>query len=235
VDHSLFDALLKQHVAVGLVDYDAFARAPTFPRYLSALDAAPVDELPVSERLAFWINAYNAYTIQLVIAHGERNSIRNINKTLGFLALKGPWTERLARVGGRVYTLDQIENEILRREFDEPRIHFALVCAARGCPPLRSEAYTATRVDQQLEDQARHFILGSPEKNRVDITEGIVWVSMIFVHYREDFGGSKAAIGRYIAGFHPAGPERVLLESGRFALKQTPYDWSLNARPRAVR
>src|SRR5690349_14227712 len=82
-DHSAFDRLLKAHVAAGRVDYDAFARAPEFPRYLESLARAQPDTLAEKEQLAFWINAYNAYTIQLVNAHGERESIRNINKILG--------------------------------------------------------------------------------------------------------------------------------------------------------
>ena len=98
-DHAAFDALLRANVRDGMVDYDAFARSPQFPSYLEALAGSRTDRLDEQERLALWINAYNAYTIELINAHEERDSIRNINKTLGFLKLKGPWQERLARVG----------------------------------------------------------------------------------------------------------------------------------------
>ncbi|MEO7368634.1 MAG: DUF547 domain-containing protein, partial [Gemmatimonadaceae bacterium] len=138
-DHRQFDALLHEHVKNGLVDYAAFAAAPRFDAYLTQLAAFDPKALPQSDRLSFWINAYNAYTIALIVRHRETKSIRNINRTFG-LSLKGPWKEPLARVGGRAYTLDGIENEIIRPTFREPRVHFALVCAARGCPPLRSEA-----------------------------------------------------------------------------------------------
>ena len=87
--------------------------------------------------------------------HGERESIRNIRKTLGVLPLKGPWSERMVRAAGRELTLDEVEHEIVRKEFREPRIHFALVCAALSCPPLRREAYVGARLDAQLEEQAR--------------------------------------------------------------------------------
>ena len=236
-DHSAFDALLRAHVTRGMVDYDAFARAPEFPRYLARLAAFDPATLARADQLAFWINAYNAYTIQLINKHGERESIRNINKTFGIKAY-GPWKEKLAKVGGRAYGLDEIEQGIIRKRYEEPRIHFALVCAALGCPPLRSEAFTGARLDAQLDDQARVFLLESPTKNRVDVASRTVYLSPIFVEFRdyiEDFGGSHAAVGRYVARYFPPGPARDLLTSGRFAVKVTDYDWTLNSQAKARR
>ena len=228
-DHSAFDTLLRAHVADGRVDYDAFKAAPSFPGYLDQLARADPAALPERERLAFWINAYNAYTIQLINKHGERQSIRNINKTLG-LNLPGPWKEKIVRAGGGVYHLDHVEHEIIRKSFREPRIHFALVCAARGCPALRPEAYTGAKLEEQLDDQARAFLLRSPDKNRVDVAARTVHLSPILEWYREDFGGTREALGRYLAGYHPEGPARSLLRSGSFEVKLTDYDWSLNGR-----
>ena len=228
VDHSDFDRLLRQNVVNGRVDYDAFDRAPEFKRYLSLLDATDPAALQSKERLAYWINTYNAYTIELINRHKERQSIRNINKSLGFLRLKGPWGERIVKAGGQTLTLDDVEHRIIRKDFREPRIHFALVCAALGCPPLRSEAYTGAALDAQLEDQGRIFLLESPAKNHVDVAARTVHVSLIFNLYREDFGGSSASVGSFIAHWYPEGPERRLLASGDFTVKETPYDWSLN-------
>jgi hypothetical protein len=229
-DHTRFDTLLRRHVVDGLVDYDAFKAAPEFAAYLASLAQAEPAKLDQAERLAFWINTYNAYTIQLIVSHGERASIRNINKTLG-LKLKGPWKQELVHAGGQRMHLDHVEHEIIRKQFQEPRIHFALVCAALGCPPLRSEAFTGARLEQQLADQTRVFLLASPTKNRVDVQARVVYASMIYgSYYREDFGGSDAAIGRYLAGVWPPGPERELLESGRFRLQTTEYDWTLNSQ-----
>jgi hypothetical protein len=232
-DHSAFDRLLRAHVRDGLVDYDAFARAPEFRAYLDRLAAANPDALGRDEQLAFWIDAYNAYTIQLINKHGERRSIRNINKTFGVVKAYGPWQEKLARVGGRAYGLDEIEQGIIRPRYREPRIHFALVCAAMGCPPLRSEAYTGARLDAQLDDQARVFLLRSPAKNRVDVPSRTVHLSPIFVGFRDyikDFGGTHQAVGRYVARYFPPGPERALLEGGDFRVVTTHYDWTLNSR-----
>ena len=134
------------------------------------------------------------------------------------------------RAAGRELTLDDVEHEIIRKQFEEPRIHFALVCAAIGCPPLRSEAYVAARLDSQLEEQGRLFIRQSPAKNRVDVANRVVYVSLVFTLYRDDFGGSDRAIGRYLADWYPAGAERTLLESGNFKLVQTDYDWTLNSQ-----
>lgn len=231
VDHGAFDRLLKAHVVNGLVDYDAFRSDPAFSDYLRLLAATNPATLSRNEQLAFWINAYNAYTIQLINTKGERQSIRNINKSLGFLKFKGPWSEAFAVVGGKTYTLDDIEQRTIRPTFREPRIHFALVCAALGCPPLRSEAYTGARLESQLNDQTVLFLTKSPSKNRVDVANRTVYRSQVFSFsdYMQDFGGSEAAIGRFVARYYPVGPERTLLESGQFSVVKTDYDWSLNS------
>jgi Protein of unknown function, DUF547 len=234
-DHSAFDSLLRTHVANGMVDYDAFQAAPEFPRYLEALAKADPAALGDKERLAYWINVYNAYTIQLINAHKERESIRNINRTLG-IAAKGPWREKLVKAGGQVYHLDNVEHDIIRKQWKEPRIHFALVCAAMGCPALRSEAYTGAKLEVQLADQARSFLIETPAKNRIDVKAGTVYGSMIYVkYYREDFGSTDAAIGQYLAAFYTVGPEKQLLLSGKFKLVETDYDWTLNSQEQAKR
>lgn len=236
MDHSVFDALLHANVSRGMVDYDAFAKAPEFKAYLGQLSATDPATLSRADQLAFWINAYNAYTIQLINAHGEHESIRNINKSYGVVKAYGPWKEKLAIVGGKAYGLDDIEQDIIRKRYQEPRIHFALVCAAMGCPPLRDEAYVGQKIDAQLNEQAQVFLLKSPTKNRVDVASKTLYVSPIFVEFRDyikDFGGSNATVGKFIATFYPAGPARDLLNSGAFTVSKTNYDWSLNSKAHA--
>jgi hypothetical protein len=230
VDHSAFNALLQQHVRNGFVDYDAFANAPSFTTYLRTLATTDPARLPRPEQLAFWINAYNAYTIAQINAHGERQSIKNINKAFGFLKTGGPWREKMATVGNTTYTLDEIEHERIRPVFNEPRVHFALVCAAIGCPPLRNEAYTAARLDEQLDDQARQFLLRSPAKNRVDVAGRRVYLSRIFDWYGSDFAPDRAGLLQWLSRYWPAGAERNTLNDRSVRIVFTEYDWSLNAR-----
>lgn len=240
-DHGAFDRLLRDHVAAGLVDYDAFANAPAFETYLGKLAGFDPARLPRDEQLAFWINAYNAYTIRLITKHRQRQSIRNINKKFGLFRGLGPWAEKLVVVGGATYDLESVEQRIIRPTFREPRIHFVLVCAAMGCPPLRSEAYTGEDLERQLDDQARIFLIQSPDKNRVELAARTVRVSQVFQFndYEKDFGGSPAAVMRFIGRYHPPGPERDLLESGTATMTYTEYDWTLNSqeqgRKRATR
>ena len=230
-DHSRFDALLKAQVVKGLVNYDAFASSREFTSYLGALALADPSALGTDERLAFWINAYNAYTIELINQHHERESIRNINRSFGFIKAYGPWKERMVVAGSHRYTLDEIEQDVIRAGFHEPRIHFALVCAAMGCPPLRSEAYRGASLDMQLDDQARAFLLGSPAKNRVDVASRTLFVSPILVEFRDyikDFGGSEQSVSRFIARYYPDGEAKRLLEAGGLRIERTTYDWALN-------
>ncbi|MDQ8171514.1 MAG: DUF547 domain-containing protein [Gemmatimonadota bacterium] len=228
VDHSAWNTLLAAYVTDGLVDYDAFQRDPRFAAYLALLQRTRVAPLGRAEQLAYWINVYNAYTIALLNGRGERRSIRRINKVLG-VTLKSPWAEPVVAADGRVLTLDDVEHQIIRPQFKDPRIHVALVCAAMGCPPLRSEAFVAARLDAQLDDQARRF-LAQRHKNRVDVATGTVYGSPIFTWYRDDFGGTLAGVGAFWAAYLPPGPEQTLVRSGRFRWVDTEYDWAINRR-----
>ena len=229
-DHSLFDELLKKHVVKGMVDYDSFGQAGPFNDYLASLEHADVSKLSERERLAFWINAYNAYTIELINKYEERASIKNISEGIGFERTKGPWKEPIVKAAGKTYSLDEVENGIIRKQFREPRIHFALVCAAMSCPPLRSEAYTGAKLDAQLDSQARTFVLDEARGSRVDVKNAAVHASRIFDWYKDDFGGSDAAIAQYIAQYYPVSPAKQLLLGGHFKLEFLDYDWTLNSR-----
>ena len=230
MDHQLFDTLLRQHVVDGFVDYDAFARAPEFARYLASLDKVRPLQLDEDERLAYWINVYNAYTIQLIVSHRETESIRNINKALGFLQLKGPWSEPIVRAAGRQLTLDDVDHAIIRREFGEPRIHFALTCAAMGCPPLRSEAYTGSRLLDQLNDQARVFLSESPKKNRFETR--VFHLSPILTAYSNDFGATQKDLARAVAPYMK-GVDTTVFARPQVFIRITRFDWTLNSQSQA--
>ena len=231
VDHSAFDALLRRHVVDGHVDYAAFAREPSFATYLASLDRVDPKQLDDAERLAFWLNVYNAFTIQLVAQHGETESIRNINKTFGLLRLKGPWSEPFVHAAGRTLTLDDVMHNILRKEFSEPRIHFAMVYAAMSGPPLRSEAYHGAQLDAQLDDQGRRFLRASPTANRVEKLQRsrLLVLSPIFTYYRSDFGSTRADRSRFFAHWFDQS-DSTMFQTGRYNSAESTFDWTLNSQ-----
>jgi hypothetical protein len=225
--HAGFDQLLSVFVSAGRVDYECFqARENELDRYLSTLARTDPATLPEGARMALWINAYNAYTIKLVLTrYPELESIRDIPRR---------WKIRRWTVGGERYSLDDIEHEILRKEFDEPRIHFAIVCASISCPDLAPEAYTAERLEEQLDRAARDF-LASPDKGfRLEAVPGEgarraeVRLSSIFKWFRKDFE-RRGSLIEYVLPLLPAQDQHSLephVEDVRVRCRD--YDWSLN-------
>ncbi len=232
-DHGLLTALLSAHVRDGLVDYAALKSDARLGRYLAQLAATDPAKLPdESHRLAFWLNAYNAYTLQLIVERQPRKSINEVGTgglVLGSVLKTTAWDIRFARVGGRDYTLNEIEHEIIRARFKDARAHFALNCASGSCPILRPEAYEAGKLDQQLDDQGRLF-LQDASKNRFDLAARTAHLSSIFKWYGQDFGeGDQAAL---LAAAQYAAPEvRAAIEADPAAWKvrYLAYDWSLNS------
>lgn len=242
--NSVYGEVLRHVGDDGWVDYASLKTSPHLKRWSEGLARFEPDELESADEadaIAFWINAYNGLTLQIVAERYPisptllgsllypRNSIRQIS---------GVWDEILSPVAGRRLTLDQIEHSILRVEFDEPRIHLALVCAARGCPPLRNEPYCGEDLDRQLDDQVTRFV-ADPAKFRISRTENVVYLSRIFEWYGEDFPLSYAtqefgdhdettrAVLNFLSGYLP-GADRNYLREGRFRVRYLDYDWSLN-------
>lgn len=199
IDYSAYNALLREHVKDGLVDYDAFANAPEFNEWLLRMES--VDPLSIfgDERVAYWINLYNAWTIQLINLHNERKSIRNINKTFWLFRLKGPWTEPIVRTQGRLLSLDEVQFGKIRSETSDPRVHFALSCGAMSCAPLRSEAYTGEKLDAQLHDQGAVFLSPARSYNRFVTAEWTFHQNAVFRYYASDFGGNRKELGQFLA------------------------------------
>ena len=167
-------ALLERHLTVsggvGTVDYAGLgAERAVLDRYLAALSGVTADEFSLfsaDERLAFLINAYNAFTVQLVLDHQPLDSIKDVG---GWF--RSPWKRRFFELLGEVRHLDDVEHGMIREWFDEPRIHFAVNCAARSCPPLQEEAFVASRLEAQLERVTSHF-LRDPRRTRFDAERG---------------------------------------------------------------
>lgn len=222
-DHSRFDAMLRIHVdAEGLVDYARLRVAPAeLDAYVASLAAAPFDALGRDEKLALLINAYNAFTLRLVLDHWPLASIRDIPDA-------ERWDARRFKLAGETLSLNQIEHERVRPRFREPRVHFALVCAARGCPPLRAEAYTGARLEAQLADQARR-VHSDDRWLRFDRATGVLRLTELYKWYESDFRQAAGSVPEHVARY--AAAVRAALDAGeRVDVRWIPYDWSLNEK-----
>src|SRR5262245_57007156 len=223
--HRLFDHVLATRVKDGLVDYAALKANPReLNDYLDQLASVPeasFDQWTQPQKLAFQINLYNATTLRLILNHYPVKSIKKIGSLFS-----GPWDKPVVRLFGRSLSLDALEHERLRVQFDEPRIHFALVCAARSCPPLRAEAYTGAKLEQQLEELGRLF-LRMEQKNSVDLKTRTLHLSPIFKWFAEDFQRRSGSVQKFVAPYFPDELRREL-QKGDFRIKYTDYDWSLN-------
>ncbi len=247
IDYHSYGATLSAYVDDhGMVDYNAMKAnrrdLDAFATALTKLDPKIFEGWKGNEKIAFWINAYNALTLQTIIDHYPikpsrltslvypQNSIRQI---------PGVWDRIKFPVMGRGTTLDGIEHEILRKNFNEPRIHMALVCAAMGCPPLRNEPYTGEKLDAQLDDQTLRF-LSDPKKFHVDPDNGLVYLSPIFKWFGGDFVrtyGTGLKTGRqtdvqraamkFIQKYIDETDARYLATGG-YGILYLDYDWSLN-------
>ncbi len=228
--HAQLDGVLKEYVVDGLVDYRGLKENRTpLDDYLMAAGSVPISEFQgwsPEEQLAFLINVYNGTTLQFIIDAYPVDSI----KSLGSL-LSSPWGKKTVLLFGKKLSLDTLEHKIIRKNYEEPRVHFALVCAALGCPELRNEAYTASQLEAQLENQARNF-LNSEEKNRVEPEKKCLSLSSIFRWYRKDFEKDSESVAAFVVAYmaEPGTPKDVWKD---YRLCYTKYDWALNVQPLA--
>ncbi|MEC7079589.1 MAG: DUF547 domain-containing protein [Pseudomonadota bacterium] len=220
------------------VDYEGFAKSrPKLAAYLDELatvSEVDFDRWPVAEQLAFLINAYNAWTVELILErYPGIESIRGI----GFLP-GAAWRLKVVELFGRQMSLDNLEHDMIRGwdRFHEPRIHFAINCAAVGCPALSNRAFIGATLDDQLDRNARQFL---KDRSRNYAIRGDLYVSPIFRWYREDFQdgwGGYDSLPAFLAEYGEAlglsEAQKVALMSGRIRIRFSRYDWSLNALDR---
>ena len=248
-EHKAWTALLKKHVVLidggkaSKVRYAGFqqdrSQIKSYLESLSKVAPAEFDGWSKAQRMAFLINAYNAFTVEKILSrYPDIRSIWDFGKLIG-----NPFRDRFFTLLGREFSLDAIEHETLRKPgaYDDPRVHYAVNCASIGCPMLREEAYTAARLEAQLEEQARRF-LSDRSRNRYDATAGRLEISRIFDWYRADwtsgyrgFEGRSAPIHsheQYFAGYAAlladAPEQRKLIEERKAPLQFLEYDWRLN-------
>ncbi|MEM1107133.1 MAG: DUF547 domain-containing protein [Planctomycetota bacterium] len=214
-----YDTLLREHVDdLGFVDYDALAASPqTLSSYVESL-AAPTlfEDQSRDAKLATLINAYNAFTLQLILDHYDNDQPPN---SITDLYGGKPWDQKIWNLAGQTVSLNQLEHEMIRAEFpEEPRIHWAVVCAAYSCPPLRAEAYTAADLESQLTDQ-EHRVLLAGDTRFVKKQGDTLGVTQLFNWYGSDFGDDWKT---YL---------RERLSSDTTAHSFLDYNWDLNSQP----
>jgi hypothetical protein len=218
-DHTLYGKVLRKFVYDGKVDYVSLKNNPSildnYLRKVAGLDNDVLNSMPENEKIAFYINVYNAITLKVIVDYYPVKSIKDI---------RGVWDKIKFKVAGRELTLNRIEHEILRNEFKEPRIHFALVCASGGCPKLAGEPFSGKNLDEQLDREARKFI-NDETKVKLDRNRGALYISSIFKWFNEDFGDVIKFISRYLSG-----EDAEFIEKTKPKIRYLHYDWSLNEK-----
>jgi hypothetical protein len=241
--HRQWAALLQRYVAGGMVRYRAWAADPggldAYIQSLSAVTAAELSGFSDAQKLAFWINAYNAFTIQIILDHYPiRSRLLSAAPDNSIKQIEDVWDDFYLVTAGDRFSLNRIEHDILRKEFREPRIHVAINCASRGCPPLRHEPYVADRLDRQLDDQSRRFAR-NPTQVRLDRDRRVLHVSKVFSWFGDDFVGEyswsgpgpregvEAAVLGFVHAHLPPG-DRSYLETTAVEIRYLDWDWTLN-------
>ncbi len=228
INHAGWDALLRKYCDQrGFVNYRAWhisrADLQQLDQYLAHLSQAN-PSLPASQasKFAYWINAYNAVTMKGILREYPTSSIKDHQSiAFGYKI----WDDLLLNVGGRSYSLNNMEHKVLRKMGD-PRVHFAIVCASVGCPPLLNQAYTAENLDAQLTYNTKRFFADPTKFSATQ--QGELKISKILNWFAEDFGPNQAAQLRTIAPYLPTQAAQTLASSGRARVSWLGYDWGLN-------
>jgi len=245
-DHSRWGKLLKAHVQEGWVDYVGFARdreeLNQYLQWMSAVRPETLESWPREERLAFYLNAYNAITIERILDHYPPDGAVFFKKMRSIRTIEGVFNEIKDRVAGQDLTLDDIEHEILRKKYQEPLVHFGLVCASRSCPPLRPEPFEGVVVMKQLHQAAQEFLLDPTRGISIDDETNRVTLSKIFEWFGEDFipryGGGKLterygekldACLNFVSQYLPK-EQKEFIQKGGYRVDFLPYDWTLNEK-----
>ncbi|MBO6518627.1 MAG: DUF547 domain-containing protein [Rhodospirillales bacterium] len=232
IDHAAWDAFLKKYVQddpndpldLNRVDYAGVTDSDrqTLATYIGTLAATTVTSLNRGEQQAYWINLYNALTVQVILDHMPVETIQDIDISPGLFS-SGPWGKKLVTIEGEPVSLDDIEHRILRPIWNDPRIHYAVNCASVGCPDLIARGYTATDMDATLTTNAIAYV-NSPRG--VTINDGEITVSKIYDWFDEDFGGSEKGVIAHLLEY-ATGERKAALEKAD-GIDDYAYDWSLN-------
>ena len=240
--HSQFTRVLTEFVKDGTVNYRNLQQKPdSFNEYIKQLESikeSEFDQWNQEEKLTYWVNAYNAFTINIILENYPIKKGKGLKAKMypenSIRQISGVWDKINVKSGGKSFTLNDMEHEVLRKKFEEPRIHFAIVCASIGCPELWNHAYEAKHIDDQLEQATKRFVKNR-EKVRVDLTNGTLYLSKILDWFKEDFSefkgetkyGKYNGVVSFCYGYFPKAVQNQL-KSNRLRIKWLEYDWSLN-------
>lgn len=232
IDHSGWNMFLGQYVLQGedginRVRYSQVSDVDRqqLKRYITALEQLPIRRYNAEQQLAYWINLYNAVTIDIVLQHYPVESIRDIDISPGFFA-DGPWGKKLLSIEDQQVSLNDIEHRILRPIWQDPRLHYALNCASLGCPNLSTSAYKADTIELQLDQAATAFV---NDPRGVSFTDGKLFVSSIYSWFRDDFGKSDSDVINHLKRYAAPPLKDMLADTMRIAGDR--YNWSLNDAP----
>lgn len=224
--HEPWNQILQTYVKDGFVNYKALKNNPTdiktLTNYLDKINKEDIEKYSRNDKLAFWINSYNAFTIKLILDHYPQKSIRDIKK---------PWKKKIWKAAGKTVSLDDIEHIKLREELNEPLIHFAIVCASIGCPNLDSKAFFSKTVQTHLKERATSFFT-YPKNFKLEIKKNRVTIhlSKIFKWFGEDFGKNKSEKIAFILNYLKEKDKTAINNTKKIKLKHLDYDWTLNGK-----
>ena len=226
----LHEGVVIKGIKLNALDYDALYKESKdkdsdYQRLLKGLKSFNPENLKShEERVAFWINVYNIGAIKMIIDHYPVDSIRSMK--INFF--KNPWGMEIINIGGRMYSLKEIEHGILLGKLKEKRAHFAIVCASLTCPDLAKEIYTPEKLKEQLTRQARLFINNPHKGYRIDRKNNVLYVSKIFNWDKKSFPKGKEDIIPFILPYIDKPEDREFIKKGRYRLDFLDYDWDLN-------
>jgi len=239
LDYQLYANILANYVheektirgiKLNVVDYDGLYQESSDPssgysKFLTQLSQFDPNSLPSrNEQIAFWINAYNIGAIKMILDHYPVSGIRS--RKINFL--KNPWRKKILNINGRIYSLGEIEHEILLGKYKEKMIHFGVVCASLSCPDIIKEVYRGENLSSQLERQARRFVNNPAKGLTIDRTNNTVYVSKVFKWDKKNFSRGIEDIIPFILPFVESNQDREYLKTKHYKLDFLDYDWDLN-------
>lgn len=229
IDHGAWGAFLARYVVTGSdginrVDYGQVTPedASTLDGYVDGLAKTAISGYSRPQQMAYWINLYNALTVKVILDHYPTRSIRDIDISPGLFS-DGPWGKKLVTIEGEHVSLDDIEHQILRPIFKDPRIHYAVNCASIGCPNIQPVPFEAGMLDTQLDKAAIEFVNHS---RAVEIRNGRILASSIYDWFQDDFGGSDQGVLAHLKTY--AAPDLAMKLEGLTGIDDHAYDWRLN-------